>query len=75
MNIHPHAVRRPGRRIAQLDPWLDVEVEPRAGYGCVEWYAYAQDGIAGDAPAPGTRPVTTPLPPIPMPEPPARTEH
>jgi len=74
MNAATHALGRPGRRIAQLDPWLETEVEPVAGYGCVDWYVYGEEGTAADVHAAGARPGTVP-PAVPAgtpSEPPAR---
>jgi hypothetical protein len=42
MNAVTHTLRRPGRRIAELDPFgVEAEVAPGASYGCVDWYVYA----------------------------------
>jgi hypothetical protein len=42
MNAVTHTLRRPGRRIAELDFFgVEAEVAPAAGYGCVDWYVYA----------------------------------
>ncbi|HXY98222.1 MAG TPA: hypothetical protein VEH00_14770 [Steroidobacteraceae bacterium] len=53
--IHIQAPRRPGRRIAELDPFApERDAEPRAGYGCVDWFVYQPppaDAPASRAPA------------------------
>jgi hypothetical protein len=74
MNTLTPALRRPRRRIAELSPWLESEVEPVAGYGCVDWYVYTAAEAPMNAPASGERPQTgtAGLLRVLPPEPPAR---
>jgi hypothetical protein len=74
MNILTPALRRPRRRIAELSPWLESEVEPVAGYGCVDWYVYTAAEAPMNAPASGAQPQTgtAGLLRVLPPEPPAR---
>ena len=59
MNIHLHAIHRPGRRSAELDPFAaEPDAEPGTGYGCVDWYVYAEAQPTAKAPAPRAQPET-----------------
>ncbi len=78
MNAVTHALRRPGRRMAELDPFVvAAQVEPAAGYGCVDWYVYGEDKPAADARTQQTRPRTgkAGLPLVVPFEPQARTQR
>jgi hypothetical protein len=55
MNAVTQAVRPAARRIATLDPFMlardeatasEAEPAPDAGYGCVDWYVYAEEPTA-----------------------------
>ena len=61
MNILTYAVRRPRRRIVELDPWIETDVESRAGYGCVDWYVYGEEEVTADTHAARAQPrIATP---------------
>lgn len=78
MNAVTHTLRRPGRRIGELDPFaLAPDVEPGVDYGCVDWYAYGEEAPSADAPAPRAQPgtATAGLPLVPLPEPQARAQR
>ena len=66
MNNLTPALRRPRRRIAELSPWLESEVEPVAGYGCVDWYVYTAAEAPMNAPASGEQPQTGMAAPAPV---------
>jgi hypothetical protein len=75
MNAATHVLRRPAPRIAELDPFaVEPDVDPGAGYGCVDWFAYGPKEPAADAPAPKAQPRigTAGLLRVLPPEPPAR---
>ncbi len=73
MNAVTHAIRRPGRRFAELDPFaVEPNVDPGAGYGCVEWYAYGDEQT--DASAPRAQPKSG-VPLLLPPEPAARAQR
>ena len=60
MNALTQTPRRPRRRIAELDPFeVAADFEPRASYGCVDWYVYAEEEPRADARAPQA-PAATP---------------
>ncbi len=78
MNAVTHALRRPGRRIAELDPFAaGPDVEPGVDYGCVDWYVYGEEQPPADAPAPRAQPRTEAagLPLVLPPEPQARARR
>lgn len=76
MNALTHTPRRPGRRIAELDPFAaEAGLETEASYGCVDWFAYGEDEPRAQARAPWSGPgsATTGLPGATLPAQPARS--
>ena len=56
MRALTQAVPRPGRRIAELDPFgVAASLTPSPSYGCVDWYVYGEKEPRADSRAPEAR--------------------
>lgn len=76
MSARMDTLRRPGRRIAELDPFaVEAGVKPDVNYGCVDWYVYGEAEPTAAAPPPQAQPkvATAGLPLIRLLEPRARS--
>ncbi|HUL46227.1 MAG TPA: hypothetical protein VLV25_03950 [Steroidobacteraceae bacterium] len=77
MNAVTQALRRPDRRIAELDPFTLEADERGVGYGCVDWYAYREQEplVHAPVPEPRLRTETAGLPLVLTPEVPASAQR
>ena len=74
MSALTQAVPRPGRRIAELDPFgLEASLTPSPSYGCVDWYVYGEKEPRADSRAPESQIATAGVPAAPTLQPPITT--
>lgn len=74
MSALTQTVPRPGRRIAELDPFgLEASLTPSPSYGCVDWYVYGEKELRADSRAPEAQVATAAVTAAPTLQPPSAT--